>query len=114
MIYLKHKLDCTVRSVPLPREISWYWQQCYNPLNCTIDQNRWEEVNETDSAPVAYPKIKQILSPDGTYYISRLIVMEERVGWFKCVGENKIGSNSSVIQYVAAGELFITTKFSNW
>ena len=62
---------------------------------------------------MAYPKIKQILSPDGTYYISRLIVMEERVGWFKCVGENKIGSNSSVIQYVAAGELFITTKFTN-
>ena len=60
-------------------------------------------MNETDSAPVAFPKIKEILSDDGKFYISRLIVMEERVGWYKCVGENKIGTNSSVIQYVASG-----------
>ena len=103
LLDMKHKLDCTVRSVPLPRQISWYWQTCVSSINCTIHPDRWELVNQTDTAPVAFPKIKEILSDDGKFYISRLIVMEERVGWYKCVGENKIGTNSSVIQYVASG-----------
>ena len=102
---MKHKLDCTVMSVPLPRQISWYWQTCPSPQNCTIHPDGWELVNQTDSAPVAFPKIKQIMSDDGKFYTSRLLLMENRVGWYKCVGENKIGTNTSVIQYVASGNL---------
>lgn len=104
LVNRKHKLDCTVKSVPLPREISWYWQLCTSPLNCSVHPDRWELVTQKDTAPVALPKIKQILSSDGKYYISRLTVMEERVGWYKCVGENKIGVNTSVIQYVASDD----------
>ena len=30
--------------------------------------------------------------------------MENSVGFYKCVGSNRLGSNYSVIQYIASGE----------
>lgn len=103
LLFMEHHLQCHVQSVPYPTSIQWYWQPCYSPNNCTTLYNNWELIQRQDWSPVSYRRIEMSMSADRQTNISTLIVRESRVGFYKCVGNNSMGSNHSVIQYIASG-----------
>lgn len=105
LIYMEHKINCSVKSVPFPTSIDWFWQSCTSPVNCSIQSDMWEPVNITDSGPVVFPKVSNFMSEDKLTNISQLIVKENRVGFYKCKGHNKVGSTSAPIPFVATGML---------
>lgn len=105
LIYMEHKINCSVKSVPFPTSIDWFWQSCTSPVNCSIQSDMWEPVNITDSGPVVFPKLLNFMSEDKLTNISQLIVKENRVGFYKCRGRNKVGSISALIPFVATGML---------
>lgn len=94
-----NKLNCSVKSEPYPTKIEWFWQTSTDPQNFLPHLDKWEPVNITGDNTI----IKQFLSPDRLTNISQLIITENRVGFFRCVGENKMGSSLYEIPYVATG-----------
>lgn len=100
-----HTLDCQVQSVPLPNIINWYWQTSISP-NCTMQPGQWKLVTFKETSHEAKAKLKQTTSADRKSYISHLTVLENRAGWYKCVGENKIGTNFDVVEYIASGNWY--------
>ena len=110
LMFMEHKIDCIVEAVPFAKTIDWFWQTCNSPNDCSRHEDKWESVVQTDTAAVVFPKIENFMSADGKKNISRLIVKEKRVGWYKCRGMNKLGSDSKSLQYVATGQICIDTE----
>ncbi|XP_045205164.2 vascular endothelial growth factor receptor 1-like isoform X2 [Mercenaria mercenaria] len=111
LMYMEHKINCSVRSVPFPTRIDWFWQSCTSPTNCSIQNDKWERIIITDKAEVVYPKLVNFKMDDGHTNISQLIVMENRVGFYKCKGQNKVGSTSASLPYVATD---VENGFKYW
>ncbi|XP_052280539.1 vascular endothelial growth factor receptor 1-like isoform X1 [Dreissena polymorpha] len=102
LLYMEHKLNCTVDAVPTPTNtsVNWFWMSCNSPYNCSSIYDNWQPVIMMSSAPASYPRIQTWGS--GNNITSQLIVKEESAGFFKCVSSNTMGTNSSVIHYVAS------------
>ncbi|KAL4230476.1 hypothetical protein ACF0H5_010858 [Mactra antiquata] len=97
-----HVLSCNVKSVPYPTEIKWFWQRSDDPANFVPYNNVWEPLSVALNDSIL--SMRNQLSADGKTNISKLTVFESRVGFFKCIGVNKVGSSSSdFFPYIASG-----------
>ena len=97
-----------MKSVPFPTRIDWFEQTCESPVNCNIQNDKWKPVVVTDVTSAVYPKQVNFKADHHTTNISQLIIKDTTVGsykYYKCEGQNKVGSNSAPFSYVATGIL---------
>ena len=46
LLYMEHKLNCTVDAVPTPTNtsVNWFWMSCNSPYNCSSIYDNWQPV----------------------------------------------------------------------
>ncbi|KAL3880215.1 hypothetical protein ACJMK2_032471 [Sinanodonta woodiana] len=110
---LKYKLTCTVKSVPPPDVIDWYWQPCENLTICSVNPNAWQKINRSVSLdnngrrrrspyPVLnfFPKITDKYSELWMRNESELSLAAKKAGWVKCFGSNTMGNGSNNVTFI--------------